>query len=136
MTRRLAIVAAVALAAALSIYTLRAEPPGPGTSRSPTPTAPATPTATPAAEASPLPTAGAASDRYGYVFIVSDRIEVRRERDGVEVFGLGGGGPAVSPDGRRLAYWRTLPSAPRRDLCVLEVADPTGARANTVVKLC
>lgn len=99
-------------------------------------TASPTPTATPAAVASPSPTVVAAGDRYGYVFTGGDgqdRIVVRRERDFAIVFELRGVGPAVSPDGKRLAYWRNAPNAggivSGTDLRVLDVADPTSDRS-------
>ena len=46
--------------------------------------------------------------RHGYVFTADQgRIIVRRERDAAPVFELAGVAPAISPDGKRLAYWRT-----------------------------
>jgi len=95
-----------------------------------------TPTVTPAAVASPSPTAVAAGDRYGYVFTGGDgqdRIFVRRERDFAIVFELRGVAPAVSPDGKRLAYWRNAANAggivSGTDLRVLDAADPASDRS-------
>lgn len=96
----------------------------------------ASPTLT-AAASSPSPTA-AAADRYGYVFNTPrDRILVRRERDAAPVFELAGVAPAVSADGKRLAYWRTTPNVGNvtdftpggTDLRVLDVADPASDRS-------
>lgn len=141
MTRRVARVVAISTAvvivAVLSLYVLPAE------RRGPAPSALPTPTATPAAAASPSPTT-AAADRFGYVFFMAgfnenseQRIVVRRERDAAPVFELAGIGPAVSADGKRLAYWRTTPNTgdangPNTiptDLRVLDVANPTSDRS-------
>lgn len=58
---------------------------------------------------------------------------MRRERDFAIVFELQGVAPAVSPDGKRIAYWRNAPNAggivSGTDLRVLEVANPTGDRS-------
>lgn len=146
MTRRVAkvvaIAAAVVIVAVLSLYALRAERPGPApgavpaprgtaspTLEAPTPAATVTPTATLAAAASPSPTAAGATDPYGYVFTMEDRIIVRRERDATPIFELAGVSPAVSPDGKRLAYWRTTPDVGATDLRVLDVADPRSDRS-------
>jgi hypothetical protein len=106
-------------------------------------TATVTRTATPAAPASPTPTT-AAADRFGYVFFTAgfnenseQRIVVRREREAAPVFELAGIGPAVSADGKRLAYWRTTPNTgdangPKTiptDLRVLDIANPTSDRS-------
>ncbi len=132
MTRRVAWIVAIAAAlvvvAVLSLYPLRTDRPAPDTAALPTPTP--TATATAAATASPSPTA--AADRFGYVLFTdgnSARIEVRRERDGAPVFELVGAYPAVSADGKRLAYWRTTPDVGATDLRVLEVADHTSDRS-------
>lgn len=141
-----AIAAAVVVVAVLSLYALRAERPGPAPGALPTPTATVTvtPTATSGAVASPSPTTAAATDRYGYVFTAQEeRIVVRRERDaapasmqgatspipGPPVFELTGVSPAVSPDGKRLAYWRTTRNVGATDLRVLDVADPSSDRS-------
>jgi hypothetical protein len=97
---------------------------------------------TPLTAASPSVTASAAStvpagDRYGYVYVQPGQIVVRRERDAAPVFELAGVAPAVSPDGKRLAYWRTTPNVGNvleftpggTDLRVLDVADPTSDRS-------
>ncbi len=133
----LAGIGAVVIVAVLSLYVLPAE------RRGPAPGALPTPTATPAAAASPSPTT-AAADRFGYVFFMAgfnenseQRIVVRRERDAAPVFELAGIGPAVSADGKRLAYWRTTPNTgdangPNTiptDLRVLDVANPTSDRS-------
>lgn len=133
----LAGIGAVVIVAVLSLYVLPAE------RRGPAPSALPTPTATPAAAASPSPTT-AAADRFGYVFFMAgfnenseQRIVVRRERDAAPVFELAGIGPAVSADGKRLAYWRTTPNTgdangPNTiptDLRVLDVANPTSDRS-------
>lgn len=112
------------------------------TTPGPTATVPssnASPTATgtaPAASASAGP-APVPDDRYGYVFVGQEgSISVRRERDpipmsmqgatspspGPAAFELRGLYPAVSSDGRRIAYWRTTNDI-ATDLRVLEVAD-------------
>jgi hypothetical protein len=67
----------------------------------------------------------------------AQRIVVRRERDAAPVFELAGIGPAVSANGKRLAYWRTTPNTgdangPNTiptDLRVLDVANPTSDRS-------
>ena len=73
-------------------------------------------TTSPLVAATPSPTT-AGADRFGYVFFMAgfdenseQRIVVRRERDAAPVFELAGIGPAVSADGKRLAYWRTTPN--------------------------
>jgi hypothetical protein len=60
---------------------------------------------------------------------MEDRIIVRRERDATQVFELAGVSPAVSPDGKGLAYWRTTPGVGATDLRVLDVADPRTDRS-------
>lgn len=137
-----AIAAAVVILAALSLFALTAERPGPAPGASPTTTAtpaaaaslsPSNPSTTASAPASPSPTAAAATDRYGYVLTTGgegeERIFVRRERDFASAFELRGVAPAVSADGKRLAYWRTTPGVGATDLRVLEVADPTSDRS-------
>jgi len=116
------------------------------TAPTPTPTAtlPAVVvSATPSSVASPAPSpltgtpAPSPAREYGYVFTVQPvqqctsacRIVVRRERDGSTVFELDGVLPAVSPDGRRLAYWRTTPNVGPTDLRVLDFADPRTERS-------
>lgn len=102
------------------------------TSSAPSPTASES-TASPVASPSPTP----GPDDYAYVFTIEDaqpctsgcRIVVRRERDGAQVFELSGVSPAVSPDGRRLAYWRTTADLGATDLRVLEVSDPRTERS-------
>lgn len=91
-------------------------------------TATASPTATPTSGTSPSPTTPPA-DRYGYVSTIEERILVRRERDAATVFELAGVGPAISADGRRLAYWRTTPNVGPTELRVIEVADPRTDRS-------
>ena len=125
-----------------------ATPPGPtptatlsGVVVSPTPSGVVSPT--PSVVASPTlsavtgaPSPGAARE-YGYVFTDQPvqpctsgcRIVVRRERDGSTAFELDGVLPAVSPDGRRLAYWRTTPNVGPTDLRVLDIADPRSDRS-------
>lgn len=142
LARAAAIAATVVIVAVLSLYALRVERPGPSPDALPrstaaasptlltaTPTATVTSTATPATAASPSPTAAAATDRYGYVFTMEDRIIVRREREATQVFELAGVSPAVSPDGKRLAYWRTTPDVGATDLRVLDVTDPRTDRS-------
>lgn len=120
--KSLALGAAVVGVAVLFLYASTAEAPGPAPTEART--------AMPAAAASPSATQAATTD-HGYVFFADpDRIEVRRERDGAIAFTLGGIEPAVSADGKRLAYWRRSPDArDRRDLRVLDVADPTSERS-------
>ncbi len=98
---------------------------------------------TPSPIASPSSSA-AAADRYGYVTFnagfnenTEQRIVVRRERDAAPVLELAGIGPAVSADGKRLAYWRTtpnvgdpnLPNSVPNDLRVLDIAYPASERS-------
>lgn len=140
MRRPLAIavaVGAIAIAAVLSFEAIRSELPGPTPSASPpvsvSPTLAATVTPTATASASPSPTVAVATDRYAYVFANNaeneERIVVRRESDAASVFELAGVSPAVSPDGKRLAYWRLTANVGATDLRVLEVADPSSDRA-------
>ncbi|MDQ2912791.1 MAG: hypothetical protein M3T56_05990 [Chloroflexota bacterium] len=79
-----------------------------------------------------------AADRYGYVFIAErGRIIVRRERNAAPIFELAGVAPAVSADGKRIAYWRATPNVGNftdftpggTDLRILDVADPTSDRS-------
>lgn len=134
MTRRVAsavaIAAGIVIVAVLSLYALRADRPGPPPVALPTATASPTHAAsTPTATVTPSPTTAAGTDHYGYVFTSEERIVVRRERDAAPVFELAGVAPAVSPDGKRLAYWRTTPNVGAADLRVLEVADPRSDRS-------
>lgn len=107
----------------------------PGVVVSPTPSVVASPTPSPVtATSTPAPSP---PREYGYVFTVQPdqpctsgcRIAVRRERDGSTVFELDGVLPAVSSDGRRLAYWRTTPDVGPTDLRVLDIADPRSDRS-------
>lgn len=112
-----------------------------GVVASPAPSGVSSPTPPVAVSASPSPAtatpAPGAAREYGYVFTDQPaqpctsgcRIVVRRERDGSTVFELDGVLPAVSPDGRRLAYWRTTPNVGPTDLRVLEIADPRSDRS-------
>lgn len=105
----------------------------PGVVSPPTPSIVASPTPSPVT-GTPAPSP---AREYGYVFTVQPvqpctsacRIVVRRERDGSTVFELDGVLPAVSPDGRRLAYWRTTPNVGPTDLRVLDIADPRSDRS-------
>ena len=107
----------------------------PGVVVSPTPSVVASPT--PSTVTATLTPAPSPAREYGYVFTVQPvqpctsgcRIVVRRERDGSTVFELDGVLPAVSPDGRRLAYWRTTPNIGPTDLRVLDIADPRSDRS-------
>lgn len=66
---------------------------------------------------------------YGYVFTSPPgRITVRPERDATAELVLSGVTAAVSPDAKRLAYWRN-PQAGGAELRVLDVADPRNGRA-------
>lgn len=78
--------------------------------------------------AAPTPTA-TPGDRFGYVQVASERITVRRERDAAPVFELAGKSPAVSVDGKRLAYWRTNANGEATDLRVLDVSNPSSDRS-------
>lgn len=107
----------------------------PGVVASPTPSVVSSPTPSPVtATSTPAPSP---AREYGYVFTVQPnqpctsgcRIVVRRERDGSNVFELDGVLPAVSPDGRRLAYWRTTPDVGPTDLRVIDIADPRSDRS-------
>lgn len=132
MTHRTGVLALLAILAALALmYVVRADRlPGGSPAATPTATPGGTATAsagaTPVTPASPSPTA--VTDRYGYVFVNSsereERITIRRERDNSSVFELPGVTPAVSPDGKRIAYWRLTPNVGATDLRVVAVADP------------
>lgn len=102
------------------------------------------PTLTPPPTPSPSPSPAAVlDDRFG--FLISDSIlglrgtAVRRESDPRPVFVVGessGTGIAVSPDGRRLAYWTATagsPDGPPQELRVLDVAPD--ARPRTLLTL-
>ncbi|MGH2499613.1 MAG: hypothetical protein ACRDF0_05945 [Candidatus Limnocylindria bacterium] len=138
MTRRTGVLAVLAIVTALALlYVVRTDRlPGPAAVATPAPSGAASPVATSTAGASPSSTP-AATDRYGYVFTSpsgsnEERIVVWRESDGKTLFDLAGIYPAVSPDGKHLAYWRTTRSG---DICVgrpcgvdlrvLDVVDPT-----------
>jgi hypothetical protein len=134
----LAIVVLILVAGVGVLYAVRSQEPPTRVFVAPTSTTP-TSSPTPAASVAPSPSpTAAAGDRYGYIFNTPrDRIVVRRERDAAPVFELAGVGPAVSADGKRLAYWRTtlnvsalsdaMPGG--MDLRVLEVANPTSDRS-------
>lgn len=144
--RRIAVVLAVALLVVVVVAVLREARADRTSPPAASPMAQVAATATPAATvvtspqatqtATASPTA-AAADRYGYVFIMQAnqpctsgcRVVVRRERDGTIAFELDGVLPSVSPDGKRLAYWRTTPDLGPTDLRVLEVADPRTDRS-------
>lgn len=107
----------------------------PGVVDSPTPSVAASPT--PSAVTATSTPATSPAREYGYVFTVQPtqpctsgcRIVVRREGEGSTVFELDGVLPAVSPDGRRLAYWRTTPEVGPTDLRVLDIGDPRSDRS-------
>lgn len=106
---------------------------------SPAPSAAVSPT--PSSVPSPTPAtstpAAIPAREYGYVFTDQPsqpctsgcKIIVRRERDGSTAFELDGVLPAVSPDGRLLAYWRTTPNVGPTDLRVVDVGDPRSDRS-------
>jgi hypothetical protein len=111
--------------------------------RSKTPTQvlvpPSTPMPTGASATVPAPTPTPAPVAYGYVHLAAPgRIVLRSERDGSPVFEFTGVSPAVSSDGKRLAYWRTgTPISTQEtdvfspkgvDLRILDVADPITER--------
>lgn len=146
MVRRIAAVLAAALLVVVVVAALREaradRTSPPAASPIADAAATATPVATVAASPQTMPTATvsptpAAVDRHGYVFIMQAnqpctsgcRVVVRRERDGMVAFELYGVLPAVSPDGKRLAYWRTTADLGPTDLRVLEVADPSTDRS-------
>lgn len=101
-------------------------------SASPTPAATATAfTASPTLASSPTVAAtsspvAADPSRYGYVLPSNGRVVVRPERSTDAVIATGGEQPAASPDGKRIAFWRTGPQGNNpHELRVMDV--PGGA---------
>ena len=82
-----------------------------------------TPSPTVAATSSPASTD---PSRYGYVLSSNGRVVVRPERSTDAVVAIGGEQPAASPDGKRIAFWRTGPQGNNpQELRVIDV--PGGA---------
>jgi hypothetical protein len=118
-------------------------------SPTPSPTDAPPPTSTPPPSPTPSPTATPAAvldDRFGFVIsdsIVGPRPAVRRESDPRPVFIIGEASGssvaapgAISPDGRRLAYWTTTIGSSDglpQELRILEVAPD--ARPRTLLTL-
>lgn len=105
-----------------------------GELRAPTPTATAPAPAATAQAPSPAATtrssaAGLVSDRYGLVLDRQPPV-VRSEADSGQITALRGehSNGAVSPDGRRIAYWQT-PAGPARRLWLLDVSAPAQPRS-------
>ncbi len=98
-----------------------------GEVRAPTPAATA-PAPSPAVTAQPS-AAGLVSDRYGLVLERQPPV-VRSEANSGQITALRGEffNGAVSPDGRRLAYWQT-PAGLARRLWLLETSAPTQPRS-------
>ncbi len=64
--------------------------------------------------------------RYGYVLSSNGRVVVRPERSTDAVIATGGEQPAASPDGKRIAFWRTGPQGNNeQELRIVDV--PGGA---------
>lgn len=108
--------------------------PSPTASRTPPgATSTAAATSTPAGSSTPSISPTGAVEGYGYVLAThtseEQRIVIRRESDGSVAFDLDGALPAVSRDGRRLAYWRSTPGLGPTDLRVIELASPTSDRS-------
>ena len=91
-------------------------------------------TPTPAASATAVtasPTVAATSTpvdpgRYGYVLPSNGRVVVRPERSTDAVIAIGGEQPSASPDGKRIAFWRTGPQGNNpQELRIVDV--PGGA---------
>ena len=82
---------------------------------SPTPTSipsgAATAVPSPTVAVTSTPTATSDPSRYGYIVPSAGRIVVRAERSNSvdNVIAVGGEQPAASPDGKRIAFWRTGP---------------------------
>lgn len=82
----------------------------------------ASPTVT--ATRGPIPTSDPA--RYGYIVPSAGRFVVRAERSTDAVIAIGGEQPAASPNGRRIAFWRTGPQGSNpQELRIVDV--PGGA---------
>ena len=136
--RAFALVAgAIALALVVAFFVFGAQSPAPSASPSVSPTASATRSAaasSPTVSAAASPT-GEASARYGYVVIGGGGFAVISET-GTTVHQSPCGAPgrpcdqakiAVSPDGKRVAYWIAAQGAPW-ELRVFDVASPTSSR--------
>ena len=98
-----------------------------GELRAPMPAATA-PAPSPAVTAQPS-AAGLVSDRYGLVLERQPPV-VRSEANSGQIVALRGefSNGAVSPDGRRFAYWQT-PAGPARRLWLLDTSAPTQPRS-------
>ena len=103
----------------------------PSAAPSATPTTPSATTVTASPTAAASPTVAATSSavaadpsRYGYVLPGNGRIVVRAERSTDAVIATGGEQPAASPDGKRIAFWRTGPQGNKPQ--VLRVLDVPG----------
>jgi len=99
--------------------------PSVATSAVPSPTIPALST----------PTAASDPGRYGYVLPSAGRIVVRAERSNSvdRVIAVGGEQPAASPDGKRVAFWRTGP--PGNNPQELRIVDVPGGVEQVLLKI-
>jgi hypothetical protein len=117
---------------ALALVLASCASPSAAPSATPTPAASATAfTASPTVASSPtvaVTSSPVAADpsRYGYVLPSNGRVVVRPERSTDAVIATGGEQPAASPDGKRIAFWRTGPQGNNpQELRVMDV--PGGA---------
>jgi len=99
---------------------------------SPTPTSipsgAATTVPSPTVAVTSTPTASSDPGRYGYIVPSGGRIVVRAERSNSvdNVIAVGGEQPAASPDGKRVAFWRTGPQGNNsQELRVVDVPGGT-----------
>jgi hypothetical protein len=93
-----------------------------------TPSGATTALASPTVAATSTPTASSDPGRYGYIVPSAGRIVVRAERSNSvdRVIAVGGEQPAASPDGKRIAFWRTGPQGNNpQELRIVDV--PGGA---------
>jgi len=109
--RRAFIAVALIFAACAPVVVPASTTPSSSPSANTTAAASSTVAASPTVAATSSPTATSDPGRYGYVLPSAGRIVVRAERSNSvdRVIAVGGEQPSASPDGKRIAFWRTGP---------------------------